>query len=86
MCIRDSPIAAAENEVLRIPILSADNLPLEHSGAFRIHIRGDAFGPVSYTHLLLAGSRLVTRVTLKGTGGREFAQLVTCLLYTSRCV
>ena len=37
------PIAGvAENEVVRIPIRSADNLPLEHSGAFRIHIRSDA--------------------------------------------
>ena len=43
------PIAAAENEVLRIPVCSADNLPLEHSGAFRIHIRGDAFGQVAHT-------------------------------------
>lgn len=44
------PIAGvAENEVLRIPVCSADNLPLEHSGAFRIHIRGDAFGQVAHT-------------------------------------
>ena len=35
------PLAGvAEDEVVRIPIRSADNLPLEHSGAFRIHIRG----------------------------------------------
>ena len=59
------PVAAAENEVLRIPVCSADNLPLEHSGAFRIHIRGDAFGQVAHTFRRFIRNRVADALSVR---------------------
>lgn len=60
------PIAGVvEDEVVRIPIRSADNLPLEHSGAFRIHIRGDAFGQVAHTFRRFIRNRVADALSVR---------------------
>ena len=60
------PVAGvAEDEVVRIPIRSADNLPLEHSGAFRIHIRRDAFGQIAHTFRRFIRNRVADALSVR---------------------